>query len=83
MMTALSRLYDASVILGHLDTTGLPGVEGPGFKVLIANAVELVATDPDASACRAEAAARELDERDALTHMRRALAELADSSESR
>lgn len=77
-MTALGRLLDAAVILGHFDTTGLLGVEGPGFRVLVANAVEVVATDSDASATRAEAAARGLAEREALTYMRRVLTELAD-----
>ena len=34
MMTAVGRLIDAGVILGHFDATGLLSVEGPGFKLL-------------------------------------------------
>ncbi len=52
MMTAVGRLIDAGVILGHLDATGLLGVEGPGFKVLVTDAVLVVGADPDAAAAR-------------------------------
>jgi hypothetical protein len=76
MMTAIGRLEDAGIILGHFDATGLLGVEGPGFKVLITEALGLVAADPAASACRTDAAARGLDERDALAHMGQVLAGL-------
>jgi len=80
MMTAVGRLIDAGVVLGHFDATGLLGVEGPGFKLLIADAVELVGTDPDATAAREHAAERGLDEGDALAHMRRVLGELVDGA---
>lgn len=76
MMTTVDRLEDAALILGHFDSTGLLESEGPGFNTLIAEAVETVSADPDARAVRADAAARTLDEHDALTAMRRALTDL-------
>jgi hypothetical protein len=78
MMTAIDRLPDAARILGHLDTTGLLGVEGPGFKMLVADAANKVASDPQATAARKEAAERRLDERHALEHIRNVLNELLD-----
>ncbi|MGI9612462.1 MAG: AfsR/SARP family transcriptional regulator [Acidimicrobiales bacterium] len=77
MMIALGRLNDAGVILGHFDATGLLAVEGPGFHVLVSDAVDIVAADPDAMATRENSVARCLDERDALTYMRHVLADLA------
>lgn len=76
MMVGLGRLHDAAVILGHFDTTGLLQVEGPGFKVFIAEAIEVVAADPAAAATQAKAAADQLHERDALDVMRAVLTEL-------
>ncbi len=73
LTVATGRLVDAAVILGHFDTTGLLGVEGPGFKQMIADAVDIVASDPEAAASRAEAAAQRLDERAALAHIGRVL----------
>jgi len=76
MMTAIERLVDAGVILGHLDATGMLGVEGPGFKLFVAEAAEVVAADPDASAAREDAAACGLGDSEALSNMGRALGEL-------
>ena len=81
MMTQLVALADAGVILGHFDSTGLLGVEGPGFKVLIAEAVNAVALDSEAMAKRTHSAARGLDELEALAHMRDVLSALVDNAE--
>ena len=81
MMTAVGRLTEAGVILGHFDSTGLLGVEGPGFKVLITDAVDIAAADAVATAARQDAAARGLDERAALDHMRRTMNHLIDNDE--
>ena len=70
MMKAVGRLVDAGVILGHFDATGLLGVEGPGFKLLVTEAVDVVAADPDAAAAREQAAALNHGERHALVYMR-------------
>lgn len=78
MMTAINRLPEAARILGHLDTTGLLGVEGPGFKMLVADAADKVASNPEATAAREAAAERRLDERHALTYIRDVLDELLD-----
>ncbi|MGI9596977.1 MAG: AfsR/SARP family transcriptional regulator, partial [Acidimicrobiales bacterium] len=77
MMVPIGRLEDAALILGHFDATGLLGVEGPGFKMLLTESLEIVAADPEAMAVRHDAAARNLDERDALAHMGRILIDLA------
>ncbi|MGI9613506.1 MAG: AfsR/SARP family transcriptional regulator [Acidimicrobiales bacterium] len=76
MMTALGRLDDAAVILGHFDATGLLAVEGPGFKVLIADGVAAVAADPDADAIRRDVAERSIDEYETLAYIRDVLTEL-------
>ena len=60
---------------GHFEATGLLGVEGPGFKMFVADAVEVVAGDPDATAAQQDAARRELDEHEALSYMRGVLSE--------
>jgi hypothetical protein len=78
MMTAIDRFPDAARILGHLDTTGLLGVEGPGFKIFVADAADKVASNPGATEAREEAAARRLDERHALEYIRDVLDELLD-----
>jgi hypothetical protein len=78
MMTAIDRLPDAARILAHLDTTGLLGVEGPGFKMFVADAADKVASDPRATAAREQAAERRLSERQALEYMRDVLDELLD-----
>ncbi|MDJ0769603.1 MAG: BTAD domain-containing putative transcriptional regulator [Ilumatobacter sp.] len=79
MMTAIGRLDDAAVVLGHFDSTGLLGVEGPGFKLLVADAVAVGAADPAAAAARRAAEAEGLDERGALGFMRQVLDELLDA----
>ena len=76
MVTALGRLDDAAIILGHFDATGLLAVEGPGFKVLIDEAVAAVSADPDADAIRRDFAGRNIDEYEALAHIRHVLTEL-------
>ena len=81
IMAAIDRLSDAAVVLGHFDATGLLGIEGPGFKLLIEDAVEVVATDPEAMAARENAAADAMDEVEALAHMRRVLLELAEAGD--
>lgn len=83
MMIELGRLHDAAVVLGHLDATGLLQVEGPGFKVLIADAIDIVAADPDALATQHRAASDRLDERDALDAMRLVLTALLDDPVAR
>ncbi len=79
LMAGLGRLDDAAVILGHFDTTGLLHVEGHGFRVLIDDAVTAVASDSHASATQDEAAARKMDEHDAIEAMRFGLTALIDS----
>ena len=81
MMTAIGRLYDAGVILGHFDATGVMGAEGPGLKLLLTDALETVAADPGAMAAREDAAATGLDEQGALAHMGRVLSELAEGDD--
>jgi predicted ATPase/DNA-binding SARP family transcriptional activator len=76
MMATIDRLEDAARILGHLDATGLLGVEGPGFKMLVADAAGKVALDPEAAAARDAAAERRLDEHHALSYIRDVLDEL-------
>ena len=78
MMTAVDRLPEAARILGHLDTTGLLDAEGPGFKLLIADAADTVASDPTARSAREDAAGQERSERDALAYMRDVLDEILD-----
>lgn len=79
MMTTIDRLQEAARILGHLDTTGLLGVEGPGFKMLVGEAADKVASNPGAAAARKEAAERRLDERHALNYIRDVLGQLLDT----
>ena len=81
MMTAVGRLNDAGVLLGHFDATGLLGVEGPGFRLLIADAVDVVAADRDATTARDDAATRKMDEPEALAHMRDVLRGLIEQGE--
>ena len=77
MMVGLGDLDAAAEVLGHFDTTGLLDVEGPGFRVLIQDAVDAVAEDEVASATRAQVAARgDMDERAAIGAMRAGLAAL-------
>lgn len=76
LVVADGLLAEAAVVLGHFDATGLLGVEGPGFKVMIEEAVERVTADPDAAAERARSAREELDEHGALGHMSRVLDEM-------
>jgi hypothetical protein len=76
MMATIGRLPEAARILGHLDTTGLLGVEGPGFKMLVAEAAGKVASTPEAAAARQAAAERRLDEHHALSYVRDVLDEL-------
>jgi hypothetical protein len=78
MMTTLDRLPDAARILAHLDTTGLLGVEGPGFKMFVADAADKVASDPRATAAQEQATNRRLTERQALEYIRDVLDELLD-----
>ena len=78
MTTTIGHLPKAARILGHLDTTGLLDVEGPGFHMLVVDAAEKVAADPGASAVRADAARQSCDERRVLTDMRGMLNELLD-----
>jgi len=80
MMTAVDRLHDAAVILGHFDATGLLAVEGPGFKTFLTDAVDVVAADPNAMAVREDAARRDLDDHQALAYMRHVLIELLAAS---
>ena len=75
MMTAVGRLGDAGAILGHFEATGLLGVEGPGFKTLLTDSMEIVAADADAMARWKSAAAEGLHERNALVIMRDVLNE--------
>ena len=75
MMFGLGRLHAAAELLGHFDTTGLLDVEGPGFRILIEDAIQAVADDPDASRIRAGVAdAGDMDERAAINVMRSGLA---------
>ncbi len=76
MMTTIDRLPEAARILGHLDTTGLLGVEGPGFKMLVRDAAGKVAANPAATAARKKAAEQMLDERHALKYIRDVLDQL-------
>ena len=73
LTAATGRLTDAAVVLGHFDATGLLGVEGPGFKQMITDAVEMVAEVPEAAAVRKQAATDQLDEAGALAHISRVL----------
>jgi predicted ATPase/DNA-binding SARP family transcriptional activator/tetratricopeptide (TPR) repeat protein len=75
MMTTINRLPDAARILGLLDTTGLPPVEA---LLLGADAADKVASNPEATAAREEAAEQRLDERHALEYIRDVLDELLD-----
>ena len=75
MMVGLGRLHAAAELLGHFDTTGLLDVEGPGFRILIEDAILAVAADPEAAAIRSGvAAAGDMDERAAIGVMRSGLA---------
>ena len=76
LAVATGRLADAAVILGHFDVTGLLHVDGPGFKQMITDAVEMVAESPDAAAVRERVAAEGMDEAGALIHMRAVLDDL-------
>lgn len=76
LMVEAGRPADAAAVVGHFDVTGLLGVEGPGFKQMIADAVEIVAANPAAQRERRRAVARQLDERGALDHMARVLDDL-------
>lgn len=79
MMLGLGRLNEAAELLGHFDTTGLLDVEGPGFRILIEDAIAAVAANPEAAATRAGVAlAGDMDERAAIDVMRSGLAELLD-----
>jgi predicted ATPase/DNA-binding SARP family transcriptional activator len=78
MMTTIDRLPEAARILGHLDTTGLLDVEGPGFKMLVHDAADKVASNPESTAARKEAAERTHDERHALNYIRDVLDQLLD-----
>lgn len=81
MMTGLGDLDAAAEVLGHFDTTGLLDVEGPGFRVLIQDAVDAVAADEVASATRARVAARgDMDERAVIVVMRAGIAALLEST---
>lgn len=82
MMRAIDRLSDAAHILGHLDSTGMLGVEGPGFKLLVVDAIADVASSPVASAAHEAAVERQLDERDALVYIRGVLDQLIDQSDT-
>lgn len=76
MMMTIDRLHDAAHVLGHVDTTGLLDVDGPGFKTLLADAVVKVASNPVATAVRKEAAALNHGERHALTYIRDVMEQL-------
>jgi predicted ATPase/DNA-binding SARP family transcriptional activator len=78
MMTAIDRLPEAAHILGHLDATGLLGVEGPGFKMLVRDAADKVAANPAATAARKQASEQMLDEGHALNYIRDVLGQLLD-----
>ena len=82
MMTTVDHLPEAARILGHLDTTGMRDVLGPGFKTLVAEAADNVASSPVAAAAREEAADRRFDERHALTYIRDVLGQLLDQQAS-
>lgn len=79
MMLGLGQLNAAAELLGHFDTTGLIDVEGPGFRILIEDAIAAVAADPDAAAVRSSVAlAGDMDERAAIEVMRSGLAVFLD-----
>ncbi len=76
MMVAVGRLDLAGVIVGHFDSTGLMGVEGPGFKMLIQDAVHEIAGDTEAMRGRERTADEGMDDLGALRFMSAALAPL-------
>ncbi|MEM8746598.1 MAG: BTAD domain-containing putative transcriptional regulator [Actinomycetota bacterium] len=76
MMIAIERLDHAAMVLGYFESNGLLSVEGPGFRVLVEDALHDVAVDADASRLRAEWAERDMDPREVMSEMARVLHEL-------
>ncbi|MFQ5558647.1 MAG: hypothetical protein ACE5GB_14225 [Acidimicrobiales bacterium] len=83
MMVTEGRLSDAGVLLGHFDATGLLAVEGPGFKMLIEDALATVSADRDAAGAQEQATTEGMDEMAALAYMREVLADLIDAPNPR
>lgn len=73
MMVAVDRLDVAARIAGILDTGGMLDVEGPGFEVLVADALARGDADPGARQTRRAVADEALDARSALLSIRRML----------
>lgn len=79
MMIAIERLDHGAMVLGYFQSNGLLDVEGPGFHVLLRDAIATVAADADAAQRRADSAARDLGPRDVMAEMAGVLDELASS----
>ncbi|MCP4958198.1 MAG: hypothetical protein GY925_02905 [Actinomycetia bacterium] len=65
MMVALDRVHDAAALLGHFDSTGLLAVEGLGFKIFLADAIEVVEARVDPAAATGRTADEAMGDREA------------------
>lgn len=82
LMVVYERLDLAGTIVGYLDVCGLLDVEGPAFRLLVADAIEAVEADAEAAERRSVAASHDISDRQALELLVDLLDELVEHARS-